>query len=56
MSETKVEIIRRSDDAIVEATLLEELQPSDLVMIEREWTPIRSQIMQDLIAEGVPRA
>ena len=57
MSDTSpVEIIRRSDGEFVEASLLEGLKPLDLLVVEREWGPKRSQQMQDLLSGSVPRS
>lgn len=51
-----VEVIRRSEEEFVTASLLEGLKPADLLVIEREWGPIRSQVMQDLLGASVPRS
>ncbi len=55
MSEEAIRIIRRSDDALVEAKLFGELKPEDLVLIERSWTTERQKIMRKLLAIQVPR-
>ena len=56
MSCRLVSIFRRSDDAIVEARLLDGMRPQDLLVVEREWSPERSIIMQELLQNGVPRS
>jgi hypothetical protein len=55
MSDPAVHIIRRADGASVEARLLEGMQPEDLLVVEREWAPERSVVMQQLLQNRVPR-
>jgi hypothetical protein len=55
VSEEVIKIIRRSDNAVVDAKLFGELKPEDLVLIERSWTVKRQEMMQKLLATGVPR-
>lgn len=50
-----VEIVRRNGGEVVQATLLEGLKPPDLLVVEREWGPVRSELMQDLLSGNVPR-
>ncbi|MHB1033037.1 MAG: helix-turn-helix domain-containing protein [Pirellulales bacterium] len=45
MSHSIVSIIRRSDNSLVDARLLDGVGPVDLLVVEREWTPERSMIM-----------
>lgn len=55
MSEQVVHIIRREDDSEVEAKLLDGVKPEDLLLVERNWTSKRQEIMQHLLAANVPR-
>lgn len=55
MSEQRVELIRREDDAFVEATLLDGLVPKDLLLVERVWGPERLRVLGELLGRGVPR-
>ena len=55
MSGPVVEIIRRQGDVAVRATLLEGMKPLDLLLVEREWTPERSLLMQELLGASIPR-
>jgi len=48
-------LVRREDGAIVEASLYIGLEPEDLLMIERQWSPIRQQVFHALLARGVPK-
>lgn len=51
-----VSLIRREDGALVEATLIDGVQPEDLVFVERDsWGPQRAQIRGKLRAASVPR-
>lgn len=57
MSRAPVDLIRRSDGALVEATLIDGVQPEDLVFVERDsWGRVRAQIRGKLRAGSVPRA
>ncbi|MFO0911884.1 MAG: hypothetical protein U0795_02920 [Pirellulales bacterium] len=55
MSAETVHLIRRSDEAIIEAHLVDGLKPSDLQLVEREWGPVRSQFAQHLLSRGIER-
>ena len=44
------------DGAFAKATLHGGLKPEDLLLVEREWSPIRVQIFNELLSCGVPRA
>lgn len=55
MSESLVSIIRRSDEVHIDARLLDEMKPQDLLVVEGEWAPERSLVMQELLRQGVPR-
>jgi hypothetical protein len=50
-----VELIRRADGVFVEANLYHRVKPPDLVVVEREWGPVRSLVMQALLHGGVQR-
>ena len=56
MNEEDVRLIRRSDGQFVEANLCEGMKPEDLLIVEREWGPVRSQLMQLLLHAKVNRA
>ena len=56
MSVEEVKLIRRSDGQFVEANLYEGMRPQDLLVVEREWGPVRSQLMQLLLKHQVDRA
>lgn len=55
MSRESIYLFRREDNEKVEATLLSELKPDDLRLVERVWTLKRQEMMRDLISQGVPR-
>ena len=55
MSNSEVEIVRRTDSELVPATLLEEMAPSDLLVVDQEWAPVRSTILQELLKHAVPK-
>ncbi|MFC1759423.1 GNAT family N-acetyltransferase [Planctomycetota bacterium] len=55
MSTDTIELVRRADGEFVEASLYEGMKPEDLVIVEREWGPVRSLLMQELFQSGVPR-
>ena len=55
MSGNTVQIQRRSDKAPIDATLIEGVVPSDLLVVEAEWVSERSLILQELLQSGVPR-
>jgi len=54
MSEQVVHIIRRQDDKIVEAKLLDGVRPEDLLLVERNWISKRQEIMQQMLAANIP--
>lgn len=56
MSGTDIEIIRRTDNELVSATLFEGMAPRDLLVVDQEWAPERSKIMQELLKHAIPRA
>jgi len=45
VSEEAIQIIRRRDDVLVDAKFLGGLQPQDLLLIERDWTVKRQEIL-----------
>lgn len=55
MSSTAIQIQDRATGNFVSAELLNDLAPTDLVVIENEWSPERSSVMQDLLKADVPR-
>lgn len=55
MTERRVDLIRREDDALVEARLLDGLVPEDLLLVERVWGPARLRLLEALLGKGVPR-
>jgi len=55
VSASVVQIIRRSDEASVDAKLLGGIKPTDLLVVEGEWAPERSVVMQELLQQGVSR-
>lgn len=55
MSGYAVELIRREDDAVVEATLLDGMRPDDLLLVERAWSRRRLRLYEELLRNGVPR-
>jgi hypothetical protein len=50
-----IDLIRREDDAFVEAQLLADVRSKDFVMIEREWSPARIRIHQRLLQLSAKR-
>jgi hypothetical protein len=55
MSSFDIWIQSRANDDFLRATLLAKLVPSDLITVEREWNPVRSELMQRLLAANVDR-
>lgn len=55
MSGQSVEIVRRADDAVVEATLYDSMRPEDLLLVERAWGPERLRLYEQLLRNGVRR-
>lgn len=55
MNSEMIQIIRRSDEAAVEARSLSNLNLTDLLLIERQWESPRQMIHQRLLAAGVDR-
>ena len=55
MSSFDISIQARASGEFLAATLLEGLAPTDLLIVEREWSPVRSDLMQELLAAGVDR-
>ncbi len=55
MSNATVTIQRRSDQSMVEATLLRGMVSSDLLVVESEWAVERSQMMQLMLKAGIAR-
>jgi hypothetical protein len=55
VSSDAIEIQSRADGTFVPATLLGGMAATDLLVVENEWRSERSQIMQQLLAAGVPR-
>ncbi len=54
MTDHPVELVRREDDAFVEAILRDEMQPSDLIEVEKSWHPARVQLIQELMSQAIP--
>jgi hypothetical protein len=54
MSQEQIALIH-SDGSIVEAKLLDGLKPPDLLMIEREWGPVKGELLKKLLVASVPR-
>jgi len=54
VSSEAITIQRRADDKFVDADLLTGLKPPNLVVVEDEWHPLRSVILQELLAASVP--
>ena len=55
MSSFDISIQARASGDFLAATILEGLAPTDLLIVEREWSPERSNLMQELLAAGVDR-
>lgn len=55
MSSEPIEILSREKNEFVPATMLTGLAATDLVVIENEWRPERSLVMQKLLAAGIQR-
>lgn len=55
MSKSRVDLVRRSDGSLVEATLVDGVEPSDLIVVERAWTIVRARLIGRLRAASVPR-
>lgn len=53
---TEIEIVRRTDNEIVSAELFDGMAPKDLLVVDQEWAPERSRMMQDLLKHAIPRA
>ena len=56
MSEISVELIRCRDNAFVEANLHDDLQPKDLFLVEKQWSPSRHMLIRELIDQDIPVA
>jgi hypothetical protein len=56
VSGKNIEIVRRTDNALVSATMFEAMAPKDLLIVDQEWAPERSRIMQELLKHAIPRA
>lgn len=56
MTQKSVQLIRRLDDQFVEASLYTGMKPEDILLVEREWGPIRAQIMQELLGATIERS
>lgn len=55
MSAETVQIQLRADGSFVDASMLDGMSPSDLLVVEAEWLAERSLIMQELLSSAVPR-
>ncbi|MBL9080884.1 MAG: hypothetical protein JNK76_03710 [Planctomycetales bacterium] len=55
MTDVPLHIQRRADGSWIEAQILEGVKPPDLIVVEGEWAAERSQVMQELLKQGVPR-
>jgi hypothetical protein len=51
----QIKIVRRSDRTMVDAQLLSNLKPTDLLMVERQWETSRQLTHQRLLAGGIDR-
>ncbi len=56
MSCHAIEIIRREDNRFVEAELYDELQPEDLLLVERAWGLARIDIHKRLLGMSIQRS
>jgi hypothetical protein len=54
VSQHHTRLLRRSDRSLVDAALVSELSPNDLVIVEDEWSVDRTQIQRDILQAGVP--
>lgn len=55
MTPLDIQIIRRAGQVSVDAQLLDGLKPPDLLVVEGEWAPERSVLMQELLRRQIPR-
>jgi hypothetical protein len=55
VSTSRVDLVRRSDGTLVEATLVDGVEPSDLIVVERAWTIVRARLVGRLRGAAVPR-
>lgn len=55
MSSIDILIQSRANGDFLAAALLEGLKPCDLIIVEREWSPVRSDLVQKLLAADVDR-
>lgn len=55
MSKESILLLRQEDNLSVEASLLGDLKPDDLRLVERVWTLRRQEMMRDLVTQNVPR-
>ncbi|MEZ6060873.1 MAG: hypothetical protein R3C19_10950 [Planctomycetaceae bacterium] len=55
MNTERVRIIRRVDNALVDAELLDNLEASDLLLVERQWEATRHTVHQKLLMAGISR-
>lgn len=55
MRQIDIQIQLRADGRFVDAALLEGMAPADLLVVENEWSPERSAVLQELLKAGVPR-
>jgi hypothetical protein len=55
VSGTAIQIQRRADGVFVDATLIDGVVPTDLLVVEAEWVSERSLVLQELLGAGVPR-
>lgn len=55
MSSRAVDLVRGGDEEVVEASLLDGMRPSDLILVEREWGSVRASLMADLLEQNIPR-
>jgi len=56
VTQRTVNLIRRQNDEFVDAGLYTGMKPEDILLVEREWQPIRSQIMQELLNASIERS
>ena len=48
MTSERINIVRRSDGTTVDAELLSNLDPNDLLLVERQWEASRHEVHQKL--------
>jgi hypothetical protein len=54
VSTRPISLIRREGGVIVEARLYSEMEPADLLLVERSWTDDRNAVLRRHIEHGIP--